>query len=103
MSDLADREPEDELKRYWQADTVYMRNTREAALARELSLRVTQFDRKIFWRNFREYAAGLLVMIWSGYGAYKGSKPAIAMMAGRPMMIAARRMKRTGAASFSNS
>ena len=88
MSDLADREPEDELKRYWQADTVYMRNTREAALARELSLRVTQFDRKIFWRNFREYAAGLAVLIWSAFMAFKGHKPSIAMALGVAFVMA---------------
>jgi hypothetical protein len=31
-------------------------------LAREIAAQVKQFDRKIFWRNFREYAAGGIFM-----------------------------------------
>jgi hypothetical protein len=78
MSDLRDRE-EEELMQFWQESA--MDTTDPARLIRELSARVTHFDRKIFRRNFREYAAGLVVLIWAGYFALKGSRPSMAMAA----------------------
>jgi hypothetical protein len=88
MSDLREREPEDELKRYWQENLIGSQGTRNPALAGELSSRVTQFDRKIFWRNFREYAAGLVVLIWAGYMAIRGNRPAIAIILGVTFVMA---------------
>lgn len=82
MSDLHDREPEDELKRLWQESIMNGQGGHDPALLRGLSSRVTQFDRKIFWRNFREYAAGLLVLIGASYMAIRGNRPAIAMVFG---------------------
>jgi hypothetical protein len=85
MNDLQDKEQEDELKRYWQESTISARNS---ALVRELSAKVTQFDRKIFWRNFREYAAGLVLVVWAGYGAFKGNRPSIGMVVGVVFVMA---------------
>jgi hypothetical protein len=88
VNDLRDREPEDELKRYWQESTPDAPGTRNPALVRELSSRVTHFDRKIFWRNFREYAAGLVVLIWSGFMAFRGNRPSIGMALGVSFVMA---------------
>jgi hypothetical protein len=88
VSDLRDREPEDELKRYWQENTIDAPGTCNPALVRELSSRVTQFDRKIFWRNSSEYAAGLVVLIWSGFMAYRGNRPAIGTVLGVTFVMA---------------
>jgi hypothetical protein len=85
MSDLREREQEDELRRYWQESTM---GAHDPALIRELSAKVTGFDRKIFWRNFREYAAGLVLLVWAGFRALKGNRPAIAMMAGVGFVMA---------------
>jgi hypothetical protein len=80
MSDLRDREQEEELMRYWQEYTTA--GPDPAQLIKELSAKVTRFDRTIFWRNFREYAAGLVVVVWAGYYALKGHKPSMAMVLG---------------------
>jgi hypothetical protein len=88
MSDLLDREPEDELIRYWQTNTLDAQGTYHQALAQELSSKVTQFDRKIFWRNSREYVVGLVVLIWSGYMAFRGSRSSIGMALGVTFVMA---------------
>ncbi len=89
MSDLRDREHEDKLRRYWQENTINVRGIRnDQALALELASRVTQFDRKIFWRNFREYAAGLVLLIGAGYMAFRGNKPALGMVLGVTFVMA---------------
>ncbi len=88
MSDLRDREPEDELKRYWQENIIGPQGTRNPALAGELASKVAQFDRKIFWRNSREYAAGLVVLIWAGSMAFRGYRPAIGLILGVTFVMA---------------
>ncbi len=88
MSDPLDKEKEQEeqLMRCWQGGTMDARDS--ALLIRELSSGVARFDRTIFWRNFREYAAGLAVLIWSGYSAVRGNRPSIAMAAGVAFVMA---------------
>jgi hypothetical protein len=49
---------------------------------------VNQFDRKIFWRNFCEYAAGLVGLIWSVYMAVRGNRPYIGMALGVTFVMA---------------
>jgi hypothetical protein len=80
MSDLRDKEQEEELMHYWQECATA--DPDSAQLIKELLAKVTRFDRTIFWRNFREYAAGLVVLIWAGYYALKGHKPSMAMVLG---------------------
>jgi uncharacterized membrane protein YbaN (DUF454 family) len=50
-----------ELIRMWQESTL-PGPFDPSKLAREISGQVRTFDRRIFWRNFREYAAGFLFM-----------------------------------------
>lgn len=54
---------EEELIRMWQEHSLNP-PINAAQLAREISTKVQKFDRGIFWRNFREYAAGVLLMAW---------------------------------------
>ena len=64
MSDGNPEQPtgeDDELLRLWQHDP----STQAAAerSARAVMARVWRFDQQILWRNFREYAAGLVLMV----------------------------------------
>ena len=85
MSDLPEREQEEELMHYWQESTM---GARDQALIRNLSAKVTRFDRKISWRNFREYTASLAVLVWAGFGAFRGNRPAMAMVVGVVFVMA---------------
>src|SRR5687767_2312644 len=64
MTDSQDRGSvltEDEWMQLWQAN---MTGTPDPE--RQVRMLLTQawrFDQKVFWRNFREYAAGLVVMV----------------------------------------
>jgi hypothetical protein len=53
-----------ELFRLWQEMPPPSRSADAAQLARELRHRTAKFDRRIFWRNFREYAAGAVMLLW---------------------------------------
>jgi hypothetical protein len=63
MNDSPDREgvlPEDELMHLWQEHMdVGLDPERQA---RMLLTQAWRFDQKVFWRNFREYAVGLVLM-----------------------------------------
>jgi hypothetical protein len=80
MSDPLDKEQQEQLMRCWQGGTMDAMDS--TLLIRELSAGVTRFDRKIFWRNFLEYAGGSLALLFGVYGALKGSKPAMALIVG---------------------
>jgi hypothetical protein len=82
MSNPRDREKEKE----WKESTIDARDP--ALLIRELSAKVGRFDQKIFWRNFREYAAGLVVLVWAGYRALQGNRPSIGMVVGIVFVLA---------------
>ena len=58
-----------ELVRMWQEMSLPSGPFDESALARQLAERVEKFDRRIYWRNFREYAAGVLTLAWFGWVA----------------------------------
>ena len=45
-----------------------------ARIAAEVAARVAGFDRRIFWRNAVEYAAGAVVLTWSVVEAIDGSR-----------------------------
>lgn len=51
-----------ELQQVWQA-SIIPQPADPAEIARTIAGTVRQFDRKIFWRNFREYAAGGVMLI----------------------------------------
>jgi hypothetical protein len=53
--------PEDELMRLWQSQRHATGDAERAA--RDMMSRVWRFDQVILWRNFREYAAGLVLMV----------------------------------------
>jgi hypothetical protein len=55
------RHEHDELQRLWQQDPSAEGDAERAA--REVMARVWRFDQQILWRNFREYAAGLILMV----------------------------------------
>jgi hypothetical protein len=57
-----------ELQKMWQEST-YSQPGDPSEVARRIADRVLQFDRNIFWRNLREYAAGWVMMIVFAYGA----------------------------------
>jgi hypothetical protein len=52
---------EDEWMRLWQADMTGLPDPERQA--RLLLTQAWRFDQKVFWRNVREYAAGLIVMV----------------------------------------
>jgi hypothetical protein len=51
-----------ELQQMWQEE-VFPQPAEPAQLARTIAVAVQQFDRKIFWRNLREYIAGGILLI----------------------------------------
>jgi hypothetical protein len=53
-----------------------------ARLAAEMAAGVARFDRRVFWRNAVEYAAGAVVLTWSVAEALQGSRRALLVMAG---------------------
>jgi hypothetical protein len=64
MKDTRDRGallPEDEWMRLWQGNTAITPDPDR--LARVIMSHVWRFDHKVFWRNFREYAAGIVLMV----------------------------------------
>lgn len=64
MNDSQDRGtplPEAEWMQLWQTDMAGPPD--QERQARVLLTQVWRFDQKVFWRNFREYAAGLVVMV----------------------------------------
>jgi hypothetical protein len=75
---------EEELMVYWQQT---MGEATAGGAAHELAARVTRFDRTIFRRNSREYIAGLILLAWSGYNAFHGSRQALSLMAGVLFMM----------------
>jgi len=52
---------DDELRRLWQQDPALAAEAERAA--REVMARVWRFDQRILWRNVREYAVGLVLMV----------------------------------------
>jgi hypothetical protein len=86
MSDLQDKGQEEELVHCWQEYGAA--GPDPAQLIKELSAKVTRFDRTIFWRNFLEYAAGLILVVWAGYYALKGHKPSMAIGLGVVFVMA---------------
>jgi len=72
MSQMQD----DELTLLWRQGTSAKHDNEEIArLAGRASMR--RFDRLIFWRNFGEYAAGLVVLVLSACGVVAGHDPAL--------------------------
>lgn len=64
MNDSQDRGsllPDDEWMQLWQAHTAGSPDLERQA--RMMLTQVWRFDHKVFWRNFREYAAGLILMV----------------------------------------
>ena len=61
-----------ELIRMWQGNTMPGPSD-PTVLAREIARKVNNFDRKVFWRNLREYAAGALLLLFFGYRARTGT------------------------------
>ena len=64
MSDSNERRPgsnEDDLVRLWQENTLATPDPER--VARTLMAQAWRFDQKVFWRNFREYAAGIVLMV----------------------------------------
>jgi uncharacterized membrane protein YbaN (DUF454 family) len=55
-----------ELIDMWQANTMPGMGD-PSQLARNIAGKVNQFDRTIFWRNFREYAAGAVLFVVFGF------------------------------------
>jgi hypothetical protein len=53
----------------------------------DLRRKMSKFERKIFWRNFREYAAGVFVV--AAYGFYEWKFPQPLMRVGSALVIAA--------------
>jgi hypothetical protein len=62
--DLGSHPAEEEWMKLWQADMAGPRDPDRQA--RVLLTQVWRFDQKVFWRNFGEYAAGLVVMVVFG-------------------------------------
>ncbi|MSV36375.1 MAG: hypothetical protein EXQ47_12385 [Bryobacterales bacterium] len=61
-----DQEPidqEKELIQMWQESSL-SGPINSGQLAREIAAKVERFDRKILWRNRREYAAGVVLIVW---------------------------------------
>jgi hypothetical protein len=66
-----------ELIEMWQENTCPMPGA-PSELARHLAGLVDKFDRRIFWRNFVEYGAGVVVLIRSGFDIAVGDRMFVA-------------------------
>jgi hypothetical protein len=63
MNDMRDRSvplPEDDWMRVWQENTTAADPEK---MARTIMTHIWRFDQKIFWRNAREYAAGIVLLV----------------------------------------
>ncbi len=61
--DQGPNDQEKELIRMWQESSL-PEPIDAGQLARKIAARVERFDRKILWRNLREYAAGAVLIVW---------------------------------------
>ena len=57
-----------EFKQMWQ-ESAFPQPADASEIVRQIANTVQRFDRKIFWRNFREYAAGGIMLVVFAYGA----------------------------------
>jgi len=65
-----DTSQDKELQQVWQ-EFACSQPSDPAEIARTIAHTVRQFDRKIFWRNFREYAAGgVVAIVFAGSAAF---------------------------------
>jgi hypothetical protein len=71
---------EEDLMRTWQGTPVSMPDP--ADLARQISDKMQRFDRRIRWRNAREYGAGVLLLAALAKPISEGRAAAIVMAAG---------------------
>jgi hypothetical protein len=76
---------EEDLMRYWQDNPVSLPNP--ADYARHIADEVKRFDRRIFWRNAREYAACAILLFWTRGGVMEG-RPGAIVMAAAALIIA---------------
>jgi uncharacterized membrane protein YbaN (DUF454 family) len=69
---------EKELRNMWQANT--MGGSMDSSqLAREIAGKVNQFDRRVLWRNMREYAACVVLFIWFGFQVFDPGRRTVAI------------------------
>lgn len=68
-----------ELLRMWQEMSLPPGSFDAGQLARELADRVGKFDRQIFWRNFREYAAGAVLTAWFVWQSFDPARRTISL------------------------
>jgi hypothetical protein len=79
MSDAHPKSPEAELMSCWQS--TMNESPDPGPLARSIKAHVASFDRKIFWRNFAEYAGCFALLVWNGYDLLKGNRLAAVSIA----------------------
>ncbi len=68
----SDQEPgseEQELMKLWRQELL-PGHVDPAQIAREVAAKVKQFDRGIWWRNFREYAVGLILIVFFSWRSF---------------------------------
>lgn len=70
---------EEDLMKTWQSSPGGAADP--AQLARQIFDKATSFERRTWWRNAREYAACLILLIWTSGGVREGDAAAIMMAA----------------------
>jgi hypothetical protein len=76
-----DEQPSDqeqELMRMWQ-ETVLPGPMDEARMVREMARRVEKFDRRIWWRNLREYAVGAMLIAFFSWKSFNPASRVISV------------------------
>jgi hypothetical protein len=84
MSEPRLPQDEEDLMRNWQETPVSAPNPSD--LARQIADQVARFDRRSWWRNAREYAAGVLLLAMAVKGVMEG-KPAALLMGAAALLV----------------
>ena len=79
---MTNEEPSEKIERLWQNQPAEGAHISSEDLRR----RMRKFERKIFWRNLREYVAGAIVI--AGYAYYEWKLPALLLRIGSGLTIA---------------
>lgn len=79
---MTNESPSNDMKNLWQSQPTEPPSMRPE----ELRGKMNKFDRRIFWRNLREYAAGVLVIAIFGY--YEWNFRALLVRLGSGLIIA---------------
>jgi hypothetical protein len=81
-NDMTNESAPNDVKNLWQSQPTEPPGFRPE----EFRMKINKFERRIFWRNLREYAAGVVVI--AAFGYYEWRLPGLLLRVGSGLMIA---------------